>query len=179
MVRSKPTGTVSCSRERRATNGPQLLDASCPPGLHHYWKSSFLARPDDEALETVIAHFLEAPTPQSHLIIERLGGAVGRVAPEATAFAHRAMPFDLFILGVWMNRQEQDACVTWARDLWHAMDPFLGEGVYVNYLGAEAEEGQERIRKAYGGNHQRLAALKATYDPENRFRLNHNIVPAS
>jgi hypothetical protein len=156
----------------------QLLDASYPPGLYHYWKSSFLARPDDEALGRVITHFLEAPSPQSHVIIERLGGAVERIPPQATAFAYRTMPFDLFILGVWTNREEQEACVTWARDLWRVMDPFLGEGAYVNYLGGEADEGPDRIRRAYGGNYDRLAMIKTTYDPENRFRLNQNIIPA-
>jgi len=156
----------------------QLLDASYPPGLHHYWKSSFLARLDDAAIETLIAHFLEAPTPQSHVIIERLGGAIGRIPPDATAFAHRAMPFDLFILGVSTDRREQAACAEWARTLWQAMTPHLGAGAYLNYLGAEADEGRDRVRQAYGDHYQRLAAIKAAYDPENRFRLNHNIAPS-
>ena len=156
----------------------QLLDASYPPGLCHYWKSSFLARPDDEALERVIAHFLEAPSPQSHVIIERLGGAVERVPPEATAFAHRTDPFDLFILGVWTDRQHQERCIRWAREFWGAMGSFLGDGAYVNYLGGEADEGRDRITSAYGRSYRQLAALKVRYDPDNRFRMNHNILQA-
>jgi FAD/FMN-containing dehydrogenase len=157
----------------------QLLDASYPPGLHHYWKSSFLTRLDDPAIETLIAHFLEAPTPQSHLIVERLGGAIARVPAGATAFAHREMPFDLFILGVSTDRSEHAACAAWARTLWQAMGPSLGPGAYLNYLGAETDEGRDRVTAAYGAHYPRLAAVKAAYDPENRFRVNHNIAPAS
>jgi FAD/FMN-containing dehydrogenase len=155
----------------------QMLDASFPPGLHHYWKSSFLATLSDEAVETLVAHFLKAPSPQSHVIIEHLGGAIRRVARDETAFYHRDMLHDLLILGVWTKPDEKEPCINWARDLWHAMQPFCGEGAYVNYLGQEAEEGAARVKSAYAGNYPRLMALKQKYDPTNFFSLNQNIQP--
>ena len=69
--------------------------------------------------------------------------------------------------------------ITWARDLWAAMQPSMAEAVYVNYLGDVRDEGQDRIRAAYGAEtYDRLAALKRRYDPTNFFRMNQNITPA-
>jgi FAD/FMN-containing dehydrogenase len=155
----------------------QMLDASYPAGLYHYWKSSFLARLSDDAIGTLIDHFVQAPSPQCHVIIEHLGGAIKRVRSNATAFYHRDMPHNLFILGVWTQPEERDLCVRWARDLWKAMQPFSGAGGYVNYMGQEADEGHERVMLAYGTNYPRLAEIKRTYDPTNFFRLNQNIRP--
>ena len=155
----------------------QMLDASYPPGLHHYWKSSFLANLSDEAAETLVAHFLKAPSPQCHAIIEQLGGAVRRVARDETAFHHRDMLHDLLILGVWAKPEEEEPCVNWACELWHGMQPFCGKGAYVNYLGQGSEEGAERVKSAYAGNYPRLVALKQKYDPTNFFRFNQNIQP--
>ncbi len=155
----------------------QMLDASYPAGLRHYWKSNFLENLPDAAVDTLIAHFRRAPSPQSHIIIEQLGGAASRVPRDATAFYHRTMPFDMLLLGVWTKPEEEESCVTWVRDLWQAMRPFFGDGAYVNYLGQEANEGPERVKAAYGANYPRLVELKQKYDPANFFRLNQNIGP--
>jgi hypothetical protein len=72
-----------------------MMDASYPSGLHHYWKSSYLTNLSDEAIDTLVAHFLKPPSPQCHAIIEQLGGAVRRVAHDETAFYHRDMLHDL------------------------------------------------------------------------------------
>lgn len=66
--------------------------------------------------------------------------------------------------------------IRWAREVWHAARPFTTGGVYANNLG---DEGEDRVRAAYGENHARLAAIKARYDPSNFFRLNQNIRPSS
>jgi FAD/FMN-containing dehydrogenase len=87
------------------------------------------------------------------------------------------MLHDLLILGVWTKPDEKESCVNWARELWHAMQPFCAEGAYVNYLGQEAEEGAARVKAAYAGNYLRLTALKQKYDPTNYFRFNQNIQP--
>ncbi len=155
----------------------QMLDASYPPGLYHYWKSNFLRDLSDEAINALIERFLQAPTPQSHVIIEQLGGAAGRIPSEATAFSRRDNPFDLFVLGVGARPEEQDACRQWAQALWSAMRPFFGEGAYLNYLSEETVEEDARVKAAYGQNHARLVALKRKYDPTNFFRLNQNIRP--
>ena len=61
--------------------------------------------------------------------------------------------------------------------MWEAVQPFSPGSVYVNFLGV-GDQGDERVQAAYGLNYARLAQIKATYDPTNLFRLNHNIPPA-
>ena len=97
---------------------------------------------------------------------------------EATAFHHRDVQYSFISLGMCTDPAEAEQCVRWAREFWDAMQPFLTSGVYVNYLGPEADEGAERLQAAYGPEkYQRLVALKNTYDPTNLFRLNQNIKP--
>ena len=82
--------------------------------------------------------------------------------------------YDFLILGQWDDPAHSERNIAWARRAFAAMRPHLADAVYVNNLGAE---GPDRIRAAYGANHGRLAALKATYDPDNVFRLNQNVPP--
>ena len=155
-----------------------MLDQAYPPGLFHYWKSSFLAELDDDAFDTMVAQAAERPTPQCHLVIEQLGGEVSRLDADATAFAHRGRPYNLLILGTSADRAGMDACTRWARQCWDAMQPSVAEGVYVNYIGTEGDEGSNRVREAYGAaKYERLARIKARYDPTNLFRVNQNIRP--
>jgi FAD/FMN-containing dehydrogenase len=157
-----------------------MLDPFYPPGLFNYWKSSFLTGLGDDAIDTMLAHCADRPTPQCHIAIEQMGGAVSRVGADETAFAHRDAPYNFLVLGMASDRAEAEACVRWARGFWDAVQPFASSGVYVNYLGGEADEGAERVRAAYGpAKYERLAALKAAYDPGNLFRLNQNIRPAT
>ena len=103
-------------------------------------------------------------------------GATGWLA---TAFSHRNSPFNLLIVGIWLDPADTDAHVGWVRKLWQEMQPY-SSGVYVNYLGQEEDEGRERIRAAYDpAVYGRLADLKRKYDPNNLFRMNQNIAPAS
>ncbi len=150
-----------------------------PPGLFHYWKANFLTILSDAAIETLLAHFGMLPSRKSHIVIEQLGGAVARTGAIATAFAHRNAGYSLLLLGVAEDRAEFEAAIPWIRRLWDAMRPFCASGVYVNYLGSEADEGVERIKAAYQpGTYERLAALKRKHDPDNFFRVNQNIKPA-
>ena len=157
-----------------------MLDQAYPPGLFHYWKSAFLASLDDDAIDTMVAQAAERPTPMCHLVIEQLGGEVSRLDPDATAFAHRHRPYNFLILGTSAERSDLDACTRWARQCWEAMRPSVAEGVYVNYIGTERDEGSDRVREAYGAaKYERLAALKARFDPANLFRVNQNIRPTT
>jgi len=157
-----------------------MLDPFYPPGLLNYWKSSFLTGLGDDAIDTMLAYCADRPTPLCHMAIEHMGGAVSRVGAEESAFAQRDQPYNFLCLGVSTDPAEAEACVRWARRFWEAMQPFASAGVYVNYLGAEADEGAERVRAAYGAaKYERLSALKAAYDPSNLFRLNQNIRPAT
>jgi FAD/FMN-containing dehydrogenase len=161
------------------TAAQKLVDAFYPPGLQQYWKASFLQEISDAAIDTIVASCTHRPSPICHVVIEHtLGGAVSRVDREATAFNHRDVWYSFMSLGVCADPAEAEKCVRWARELWDAMQPFATGGVYVNYLGREADEGTERVRAAYGSEkYQRLVALKNTYDPTNFFRLNQNIKP--
>jgi hypothetical protein len=128
----------------------------------------------DEAIRVLLEHVPPMPSTMSGVGLQRLHGAAGRIAPDATAFPHRADQYDLVILAQWMNPHESSRNIAWARALFDAMSPHLEEAVYVNNLGAE---GPERVRDAYGPNYERLATVKRTYDPSNVFRLNQNILP--
>jgi FAD binding domain-containing protein/berberine-like enzyme len=151
-----------------------------PFGQYHYWKGSFLSTLPDAAIEALLAQFAAAPSRHSQLVIEQLGGAISRTSPEETAFAHREAPYSLLILGIGETPDEYEAAASWVRNAWNAIRRFCPPGVYVNYLGGEADEGADRIKAAYGPvTHQRLAAVKQQYDPGNFFRLNQNIRPTA
>ena len=97
---------------------------------------------------------------------------------DATAFNHRKSPFNILIATSWPDRAEKEKHIRWTRDLWAALQPHSSGGVYVNYLGQEADEGPDRVRAAYGEQKfERLLALKREYDPQNMFRMNQNIKP--
>ncbi len=162
------------------TAAQQLIDAFYPFGLQNYWKSSFLKTISDEAIEVMVAYCAKRPTPMCHGLIEhQLGGAVRRIDREATAFGQRDAEYSFMSLGVCAEKAEAEKCVRWAREFWDAMQPFSTGGVYVNYLGREADEGAGRIEAAYGPEkYARLVALKNEYDPANLFRLNQNTKPS-
>jgi FAD/FMN-containing dehydrogenase len=127
----------------------------------------------------MIAWCATLPSPMCHGLLEyQLGGAVSRVDRDATAFAARDAQHAFLSLGACAEPAKAKRSAQWAREFWEAMQPFSTGGVYVNYLGREADEGAERVRAAYGAEkYQRLLALKEKYDPTNLFRLNQNIRP--
>jgi len=157
-----------------------LLEPGFPPGRQNFWKSSFLRELTDDAIDILIDGFRKVPSPTSAVAIEQLGGAVSRVEDDATAFAHRGAFFNLLIVGIWPDLADNRKHIEWVRGLWDAMQPYSTGGVYVNYLGQNPDEGPDRVRAAYGkAKYERLLALKRKYDPDNVFRLNQNIDPAS
>ncbi|HEV8713690.1 MAG TPA: FAD-binding oxidoreductase, partial [Candidatus Binatia bacterium] len=161
------------------TAAQKLVDAFYPSGLQVYFKASFLKEISGAAIDTMAAYCANRPSPICHLVIEHtLGGAVSRIDREATAFNHRDVQYSFISIGACTDPAEAGRCVRWAREFWEAMQPCLTSGVYVNYLGQEADEGAERVKAAYGTEkYRRLVALKNKYDPTNLFRLNQNIKP--
>ena len=153
-----------------------MLDDGNPRGALNYWKASFLTELSDGAIDTMIKCFANCPSAMSALLLEHFHGQVARIAPEATAFAHRREGFNILILGQWQDPNESAACTTWVRNTIDSLQPFLATGRYVNYL-ADDEAG-DPVRAAYGLNYPKLQALKAKYDPENVFHLNQNIQPS-
>ena len=157
-----------------------MLEPAFPPGLQNFWKSNFLRDLGDEAIDVITDRFQRVPSPTSVVVIEQFGGAVSRVGGDETAFNHRDARFNFLIIGIWPDPADHDRHVHWVREFWDAMQPFSSGGVYVNYLGPEADEGAERVKAAYGPvKYGRLVALKNRYDPTNLFRLNQNIRPTA
>jgi FAD/FMN-containing dehydrogenase len=150
-----------------------MLDDGFPKGALNYWKSNFISTLSDEAIRAMIDCFADCPTPMGQLLLEHFHGAVTRVGVTETAFPHRSVGYNLLVLAQWMNHQDNDACIAWARKAYAAMNPFVGSSRYVNYLGDD--DGGDAVAAAYGPNYQRLRDLKAKYDPENFFHVNHNI----
>jgi FAD/FMN-containing dehydrogenase len=155
-----------------------MFDPLYPRGRRNYWKSNFLSSLNDDAVATMVEHFRTAPSPLSHSFLEGFTGAVRRVAPQETAFAQRDSDYNFTLIAMWTDPAEDDNHIRWGREYWQDMQPFSAGGVYVNYLGSSVDEGEERVRAAYGpAKYGRLAALKRKYDPANLFRLNQNIRP--
>ena len=160
------------------TQVQRMMDEGFPPGRQNYWKSNFLKDLDSEAIDIIVDQVAKAPSPFSAVAIEQFSGAVNRVGVDDTAFNHRGARYNLLIVGIWEDPDAKAENVKWVRDLWDAMEPYSTGGVYVNYLGQEADEGADRIKAAYGPEkYQQLVALKDKYDPTNLFRLNQNIKP--
>jgi hypothetical protein len=110
----------------------------------------------------------------STFVIWQLGGAVAGVGEDETAFGARSAGHTFNIAGITESAEGFDEEREWVRDFWSALKPHH-TSVYVNFL---MEEGEERIRQAYGAKkYDRLKSLKRRYDPHNLFRLNQNINP--
>jgi hypothetical protein len=105
--------------------------------------------------------------------MQHVHGAASRVSPTETAFALREESYVISMIAAW-DGGEAERHITWARAYWRALFPFASSGIYVNFLG---NEGEERVRAAYGVNYERLVVLKNKYDPTNFFSLNQNIRP--
>jgi FAD/FMN-containing dehydrogenase len=149
-------------------------DDGYPNGRLHYWKSGYLRHLTDAAVDALLAVTPTIPNPETGIGLQGLRGAAARVPVDAAAFPHRAQQYDLLILTQWTDPARTDELVSWSRRAFDALQPHLQDAVYVNNLG---NEGPERVKSAYGPNHERLAALKRAYDPTNLFRLNHNVAP--
>ncbi len=153
-----------------------LLDSASPNGRHYYWKSEYMPGLNDAALETVIDYSRQLSSPLTAVLLFQLGGAIRRMDEQATASGNRNAEFVLNIQSSWLEASESQRHVQWTREFWSAMRPFSTGGVYMNFL--SMDEGEERVRAAYGSNYDRLASIKKSYDPTNLFRVNQNIKPA-
>ena len=153
-----------------------ITDEGWPPGRLYYWKSSLIRTLGDDAIEALVEYAARKPTPLSVIYLQQLHGAASRVGAADTAFPHR---FDHYNCGAMLGTQDRadtEEGTRWSRECWEAMQPFVERGNYVNDLG---DEGEQRVREAYGPSFERLRALKDKYDPTNFFRLNQNIRPAT
>jgi FAD/FMN-containing dehydrogenase len=152
-----------------------LLEAAMPPGVNNYWKAEFLDTPTDAFIDTWVEAYSRVVSPMSSLLLFPIHGAAARQPVDATAFPNRG-GIHVGIYALWQPGEPDQPNVQWVRDTWKRIQPFASGALYVNEIGGD--DGQDRVRQAYGANLARLAAIKAKYDPENLFRLNANIQPA-
>jgi len=151
-----------------------MLDPSFPYDWWYYIRSCNLAELTDEVIDVLVDHGLRIASPVTVFSIFHLGGAVARVGEDETAFGVRDAGHTVNVIGITTTADGFDQERDWARGLWAALQPHH-QNVYVNFL---MEEGEDRIREAYGATkYDRLKALKRKYDPDNFFRLNQNIPP--
>jgi FAD/FMN-containing dehydrogenase len=153
----------------------QAGDASFPRGHRFYWKAQFLREITPAVAEALIDRFPSVPSSKSFFVFQQVGGAIAKVPATATAYVNRSAAYDSFPVSIWTEPAADQANISWAREMYAALRPFAMDGVYVNNLG---DEGDDRVKAAYGENYTRLVALKRKYDPDNLFRLNQNIRPA-
>jgi FAD/FMN-containing dehydrogenase len=163
------------------TDGPHVYldiqaanDAAMGFGHRSYIKGAFADDLRPETLDALVAHAADAPG-ESSFSMTALGGAISRVADEATAFAGRHANFEMSADGGWDDPAEDDLNRAWVREAMAIVEPDAVAGRYVNEI---AEFGPEETRAIYGdAKLARLRTLKREWDPENVFHLNHNIAP--
>jgi FAD/FMN-containing dehydrogenase len=152
-----------------------MLDALYPRGLHNYFRSAFFPALDDATVDAVTRAYARMPNALSELHIHHLGGAMGRVPADATAFGTRDQDYILNIVARSTDAPGYTAAVEWARAATGALGP--DAAAYVNFTG---EAGADRVQASYPKDtYERLVAVKDRYDPTNLFRLNQNITPSA
>jgi FAD/FMN-containing dehydrogenase len=153
-----------------------LFDPLLPKGLQWYWKGDFVKTLPDAAIEAHIRHAARMPIPLSGMHLYPIDGAVHRQEKSAAAWSYRDAAWSMVIFGVDPDPANAPTLKQWARDYWEAVHPFNLAGAYANFM--MDDEGEARVKAAYGDNYERLAMLKKKYDPTNLFRVNQNIRPA-
>ena len=157
-----------------------MLDGGGPKGIKGYMKAEFIPELTDAAIDELCEHGGKRPSPTTELLLEPMGGAIGRVSDDDSALGRRDVPWCFHALGLWMEPGEEVEAAHrgWARDLQDGMRPHTTTGVYLNYT-SDVED-DSRVRETFGPEkYARLVALKDEYDPTNLFRLNQNIKPSA
>lgn len=152
-----------------------MFDALYPAGLHWYWRSDFFDRYDNKTIGLHVKYGSQLPTMHSTMHIYPINGEAGRVGQQDTAWNYRDVNFAQVIVGVDPDPKNNERITSWAKDYWLALHPYSAGGGYVNMI---MDEGEERVKAAYRENYERLAQIKAKYDPQNLFHVNQNIKPA-
>ena len=152
----------------------KTFDALQPEGARNYWKSHNFVEITDEMIEIFGEYGEKIPTEETEIGMAHIGGAINDVPTGATAYPHRDAEFVMNLHTRWTDPSQDETCIGWARDLHDAMTPHATGGVYVNFV----PEGERDPEAVYRGNYDRMVEVKTKWDPENLFRLNHNVKPA-
>jgi FAD/FMN-containing dehydrogenase len=152
------------------------FDELYPPGDQWYWRADFVETIPDEAVEKHAEFGAKMPTLKCTMHLYPIDGAAHRVGPTETPWVYRNANWGSVMAGVDPDPANAPAISAWSKEYHEALHPFSAGGAYVNMM---MEEGQDRVEAAYGDNYQRLATIKAKYDPDNLFHVNQNIKPAT
>jgi FAD/FMN-containing dehydrogenase len=150
------------------------FDGLYPPGDQWYWRADFVKEVPDAAAELHAKFGAEMPTMKSTMHLYPVDGAAHDVSPSETAWSYRDARWGAVYAGVDPDPANVDLIRRWSIDYFEALHPYSAGGAYVNMM---MDEGQERVRASYRDNYDRLTRIKATYDPDNLFRVNQNIEP--
>src|SRR5499426_2026770 len=153
-----------------------MFDALYPPGLQWYWRADFVNEISDDAIAQYTRFGEALPTMHSTMHMYPINGAAARVGKSDTAWNYRDSNWAQVIVGVDPDPANNEKIISWTKNFYDAVHPYSAGGAYVNFL--MGDEGEERVKKTYGGNYDRLVAIKKKYDPDNFFRVNQNIKPS-
>ena len=153
-----------------------LFDALYTKGLQCYWRADFVNELSDDVIAKHLEWGQKLPSMHSTMHMYPIDGAAHDVAPDATAFSYRDAQYAEVIFAVDPDPANAEAMRDWCVGYYDDTHPYSAGGAYVNFM---MDEGQERVKATYRENYDRLAKVKAQYDPENVFRINQNITPAS
>jgi FAD/FMN-containing dehydrogenase len=171
-----PAPLMDAMGQMRFVDLQAMFDPLLPPGMQWYWKGDYVTGLSDAAIEAHVAHGGQSPSELSLMHLYPIDGAAQDVAPEATAWGARGANWSMVIAGIDADPAKTPELARWAKDYWaatHLHNPHGGG--YVNFM--MDDEGDARVRAAYGANHARLVEVKRRYDPDNLFRVNQNIRP--
>lgn len=170
-----PVGDVV--QRRPYVTQQNLLDATQPKGRRYYWKSEYLPHIEPDMLAAAMEHGSRIRSPFSAILLFPLDGPLNDLPNDHSPVGNRDAAMVFNIAASWDDAAEDDEHIEWARAAWRDMRRFSTGGTYINFL--TQEEGEERIRAAYGQNYERLMDVKTVWDPDNLFRMNKNILPRS
>jgi FAD/FMN-containing dehydrogenase len=175
-------------REMRAFGPPEVdffaplpyADFQCtiddPPGYRNYWTAEHLQDLPDDAIEAIAARSEELPPGPAQVFIVSWGGAVARVSEEDSPLSGRDAAFVVHPFALWEDPADDGRMIAWARAFREDLRPFATGDVYLNFIG---DEGRARVRAGYGArSYERLARVKAEWDPDDVFHASGHVAPA-
>ena len=165
--------------------GPPALDAfgpvayadfQCsiddPPGYRNWWTAEYLDDLSEDGIEAIASLSEQLPPGPAQIFIAAWGGAVARVPAAATPLAKRDARYVVHPLLLWEDAAEDERMIAFGRRYRDVLAPHRTGGTYLNFTG---DEGTDRVRAAFGPHHERLARVKAGWDPDNVFRATGNV----
>ncbi|TCC19658.1 FAD-binding oxidoreductase [Kribbella speibonae] len=147
--------------------------------LRSYWKSTFVEDLTDPVLDIIVAKARTRPHDRVFVVTFLMGGAINQVGATDTAYSERSAKWMVSIDGNWEDAADDDKVISWVRGAWGEVHEHGTGSLYLNFNSVADEAVTVGVESAFGANLERLAAIKATYDPDNFFRLNNNITPGA